>query len=123
MPARWSSRLLRHQPERGRGGRVRLLDDRHVALQRADHGDVELVVGLRLELDRLARLGRARERLGVALHLEVHADLEQLQRRQLAHRLGAGLAREHLERALAARAAESGSVAIVNHRLNSWLRR
>ena len=89
-------------PELGGGGRVGFLDDRHVALQRADHGDVELVVGLGLELDRLLDLGGARERVGAALHLEVHADLEQPQRRQLAHRLGAGLAREHLERALEA---------------------
>ena len=43
--------LLGH-PELGGGGRVRLLDDGHVALQRADDGDVELVVGLGLELDR-----------------------------------------------------------------------
>ena len=48
-------------------------------------------------------LGGARERFGVALHLEVHADLEQFQRRQLAHRLGARLAREYLERTVEAK--------------------
>ena len=38
---------------------IRLGHDRHVALQRADDRDVQLVVGLRLELDRLRHLGGA----------------------------------------------------------------
>ena len=80
-------------PQRGGGGRVGFRDHRHVALQRADHGDVELVVGLGSSSIGSTADGRAGERLGVALHLEVHADLEQLQRRQLAHRLGAGSSR------------------------------
>ena len=91
---------------------------------RADHGDVELVVGLTRSSSRgvtASTLGG--ERLGVALHLEVHADLEQLQRRQLADRLGAGQLLEDVERALRGRARESGAIAIVNQRLNSWLRR
>jgi hypothetical protein len=46
---------------------------------------------------RARRGGGARERVSAGLHLQVHADLEQLQRRQLAHRLGTGLARQHLE--------------------------
>ncbi len=102
MPARWSRKRSCGHAQLGGGRRVGLLDDSHVALQRADDGDVELVVGLGLELDRLLDLGGARERVGVALHLEVHADLEQPQRRQLAHGLGAGLLCEHLERALEA---------------------
>ncbi len=68
-------------PRRCAGGGVGLADDRHVALRRADHGDVELVVVDRLELDGLLRDALAGERRRVALHLEVHADLEQLQRR------------------------------------------
>jgi len=88
--------------QRRRRGRVRFGDDRHISLQRADNGDVVLVVGLRVELDRLFGLDRAGERLGVALHLQVHTDLEQLQRRQHAYRLRASLAREHVERALQA---------------------
>ena len=50
--------LLGH-PELGGGGRVGFRDDRHVALQRADHGDVELVVGLRARA-RSARSPRPR---------------------------------------------------------------
>ena len=101
MPSRCASSRSCEMPERCGGGRVGLGDHRHVALERADHGDVELVVGLGLGLGRLDRLGgRLGQRLGAALHLQVHADLEQLQRRQLADRLGAGLARQHVERAL-----------------------
>ena len=39
-------------------------------------------------------------RVGVALHLEVHADLEELQRRQLADRLGVRQRLEDIERPL-----------------------
>src|ERR687897_550264 len=46
--------------------------------------------------------GRRRERLRALLHLEVHADLEQAQGRQLAHRLSSGQALEHVERAVEA---------------------
>ena len=99
MPARCVEQALFAHPHRGRRRRVGLFADRHVALQRPDHGDVELVVGLALELHRLAGLRGLRERLGVPLHLQVHPDLEQLQRRQLAHRLRARLPCEHLQRA------------------------
>ena len=113
--------LLR-DPARGGGRRVWFGDHGHVALERADHLDVELVVGLAVKLDRLARLHGARERLRAALHLEVHADLEQPERGELAHRRGSGLAREHLS--VPSRPSfESGSVAIVNQMLNSWFRR
>jgi hypothetical protein len=95
--------LLRHA-ERVGGGRVGLGDDRHVALELPDHGHVQLVVGLGLGLGRLGRDGRARERARVALHLEVHADLEELERGQLADRLRAGLLGQHLERAVEAQA-------------------
>ena len=61
-----------------------------------------LVVGLRLELARRRGFDRGGEGLGAPLHLQVHVDLEQGQGRQLAHRLGAGLAHQHLERALEA---------------------
>ena len=56
-------------------------DDRHIALQGSDDVDVELVVGLGLELDRLGGGRGGGKRIGVALHLQVHPDLEQLQRR------------------------------------------
>ena len=79
------------------GLRVRLRDDRHVALGGADHLDVELVVGLALGLCRRRHLDCLGQCVCIALHLEVHADLEQLERGELADRLGAGLARERLE--------------------------
>ncbi len=69
-------------------------------MQRPDNLDVGLVVGLGIELDRLGGDRRRGKRLGVALHLQIHPDLEQLERGQLAHRLGAGLGRERLQRAL-----------------------
>ena len=50
-------------------------------------------------LDDLRGLG---QRLGVARHLEVHADLEELERRQLTDRLGAGLSFQDLQRAVEA---------------------
>ena len=91
--------VLRHADRVGGVG-VRLRHDRHVALQRADDGDVEVVVGLRLGLGRLLGDGGAGQRVGVADHLQVHPDLEQLERRQHAHRLGAGLLGQDVERAL-----------------------
>jgi hypothetical protein len=86
---------------------------------------VELVVGLGLGLGRLdgASATGLAERLGAALHLEVHADLEQLQRRQLADRLGAGELAPSTSSVPSSPSGESGSVAIVNQMLNSWLRR
>ena len=54
----------------------------------------------RLELHRLGRLAGGAQRVRAALHLQVHADLEELERRQLADRLGAGLGRDHVERAV-----------------------
>ena len=80
------------------GLRVRLGDDGHVALGGADHLDVELVVGLGLGLGRRRHLNRLGQRLGVPLHLEVHADLEQLERGELADGLGAGFFGERFER-------------------------
>ena len=87
------ARLLRR---RGVG----LGDDRHVALERTDDRDVRVVVGLRFGLGRLDRLGGLGERVGAALHLEVHPDLEQLERRQLTDGLGTGELGEGGERAL-----------------------
>jgi hypothetical protein len=46
------------------------------------------------------RLGDRCQRLGPLLHLEVHANLEQPQRRQLAHRLRARQALQDVERAI-----------------------
>ncbi|CAA9493653.1 MAG: hypothetical protein AVDCRST_MAG38-2737, partial [uncultured Solirubrobacteraceae bacterium] len=82
------------------GRREGLLDDRHPALRGADGRDVLLG-----ELDRLELLGRhglagGGQRVGALLHLEVHADLEQLQRRQLADRLGPGALLDDVERPL-----------------------
>ena len=74
----------------------------HRALGGADHGDVEVGQLDRLRLPVVDGLGRGGERLGALLHLEVHADLEEPERGQLAHRLGAGQALEHLERAVQA---------------------
>ena len=115
--------LLLGDAERGGGRCVGLGDDRQVALGGADHRPVELVVGLSLGLGRLHRLGDlVREHFGALLHLEVHADLEELERRQLPDRLGAG----QLPQRVSVRSrpsGESGSVAIVNQMLNSWLRR
>jgi hypothetical protein len=81
---------------------VRLGDDGQVALRRAHDGDVELVV-------RDLRVGRGRDDLDLrgevlraALHVEVHADLEELERRELADRRRAGLLGEDVERALQA---------------------
>ena len=82
--------------------RVRLGDHRHVALRGPDDLDVELVVGLALGLRRRRHLDRLGQRVGPALHLEIHPDLEQLERRQLADRLRAGNVRQHLERPLEA---------------------
>ena len=90
-------RLADAEPLGGR--RVRLGHDRHRALGGADRRDVLVGQLDRVELDRLDRLAGRRQRVGAGLHLEVHADLEQLQRRQLADRLGAGLGGEHVERA------------------------
>ena len=90
--------MLDAQPRGGRS--VGLGDHRHVALGGADHILVELVVGDGLEVDGLDGDALAGERLGAALHFEVHADLEQFERRQLADRLGAGEPLEHVERAV-----------------------
>jgi len=85
-----------------RGGRLRvgLGDDGKIALRRADHGAVEVVVGLALELRGLFRDTGGGERVRVAGHLEVHADLEELERGQLADRLGARELLKHVEGAL-----------------------
>ncbi len=50
-----------------------------------------------LELHRLGGHGGGGERLRVALHLQIHPDLEELERGQLSHRLGAGLGGERLQ--------------------------
>ena len=86
----------------GGGRRVRLGDDRQVALRRADDRLVELVVGLLVELDRVLGHGRLGQVGGAAHELEVHADLEELERRKLANRLGAGEPRQQVERAVEA---------------------
>ena len=91
MPSRWARNSVGRHPDLGGGGVVGTLDGLHRALERPDHGDVGVVVGLGLELARGHGLGDGgRQRLGVALHLEVHVDLEELERRQLADRLGPG---------------------------------
>jgi hypothetical protein len=99
-PGQVVEQLLLCDPERGGRRRVRLRHDRHVALELADHGDVEVVVRLRLGLGRRRGLDRRGQVLGAARHLEVHADLEQRERRKLADRLRAGLLGQDLERAV-----------------------
>ena len=89
-------------PELRRGRRVGLGDHRQVALRGADDRAVELVVGLLVELDRVLGHGRLGQLLGAAHELEVHADLEQLERRELADRLGAGELLQHVEGAVEA---------------------
>ncbi len=84
------------------GGSVGLGDDRQVSLGGPDHRLVELVIGLALGLGRRQRLHRLGQILGRALHLQIHADLEQLQRGQLADRLGARLLGQDLEGAVEA---------------------
>ena len=114
--------LLRH-PQLGRRGRIRFPHDRHVALQRADHGDVELVVGLGLELDRLAR-PRPRSRAP-----SVSPSISRSMRILNSFSVGswrtdsAPASRASTSSVPSSPSRESGSVAIVNHRLNSWLRR
>ena len=73
-----------------------------ITLEGPDHADVQLVVGLALGFGRLRRLHRLGQRIGAALHLEIHPDLEQLQGRQLPNRLRAGELGEHVKRALKA---------------------
>ncbi len=82
------------------GARERLGHRLHRALGGADHGEVELGQRDRLGLLVVHRLGGRGQRLGALLHLEVHADLEQPQGRELADGLRAGQALQHLERAL-----------------------
>ena len=47
IPSRWARNSSVVDPDLGRGRVVGAVDDLHRALQRADHGDVGLVVGLR----------------------------------------------------------------------------
>ena len=109
------------EPLGGRG--VGLGDDRHRPLRRA-HGLDVLVAQLdRVELHRLDRLAGGAQRVRPALHLEVHADLEELDRRQLADRLRAGLRSAITSSVPSSPSRESGSTAIVNQRLKSWSRR
>ena len=87
-----------------RGGRgVGLCNHRHVPLGGADNVLVELVVCNGLEVDGLDGDALAGERLGAALHFEIHADLEQFERGQLANRLGAGEPLEHVQCAIQAK--------------------
>ena len=83
-----------------RGANPRLADDRQAALRCTDHGAVKVVVILRLEVNRLFGNSSLGERVGVAAHLEVHPDLEQLQRWKLTDRLSAGQILQHVERSL-----------------------
>jgi hypothetical protein len=82
------------------GGVVGPLGHRHRALECADHRDVGVVVRLALELARRGCLDRGREGIGALLHLEIHVDLEEGERRQLADRLRAGQPPQRLERPL-----------------------
>ena len=101
IDSRCSNSCLLRDAELGGRGVERLGGDLHRPLGGADDRVVELRQLDRLGLLVVERLGRGRrQRLGALLHLEVHADLEQPQRRELAHRLGARQALEHLERAL-----------------------
>ena len=76
--------------------------DLHRALRRADHRQVEVRQLDRLGLPVVDGLRRGRQRVGALLHLQVHADLEEPQRGQLAHRLGARQLLEHVQRAVEA---------------------
>jgi hypothetical protein len=94
---------LRHRDVESAGGRgERLGHGLHRPLGRANRGHVQLRQLDRLGLLVVQGLGHRGERVGALLHLEVHPDLEEAQRRQLAHRLGAGELLEHVERALEA---------------------
>jgi hypothetical protein len=88
------------EAELGGGRGVGLGHDRHVALERPDRGHVELRQLDRVRLERLGRLRRGGECVGIAHHLQVHPDLEELDGGQLAHRLGAGQLPQHLESAV-----------------------
>ena len=63
-PAQVLEQLLGGHPELGGGLVVGALDRGHRPLQGADHGDVALVVGLRLELARGRGVDRGGERVG-----------------------------------------------------------
>ena len=102
MPSRCSSSAVDGHAELRGGVDVGLRDDRQVALRRADDLAVALVVGDALEVDGLLRLALGRQRLRVAVHLELHADLEELERRELADRGRAGELLHEVERALQA---------------------
>jgi hypothetical protein len=64
------------------------------------HGEVEVGQLDRLRLPVIDGLGHGRERVRALLHLEVHPDLEEPQRGELADRLGARQALQHLQRAV-----------------------
>ncbi len=102
MAARWSSSSSCVQPSFAGGFGVRLGHDGEVALRRGDDVDVALVVVLHRQLDRRLRDPFGGEGLRVALHLQVHADLEELQRRELTDGLGARLLLQDVERPLQA---------------------
>jgi hypothetical protein len=102
IPRRCSISASTLMPSSAAASAYGLGDDRQVALRGADDGHVELVVGLLVELDRVLGHGGLGQLVGAAHELEVHADLEQLERRELADRLGAGELLQHVEGAVEA---------------------
>ena len=102
IDSRCSNSCCWDTPSSGGRSRERLGDNLHRSLRRADHRVVELRQLDRLGLPVVDRLRGRREHLGALLHLEVHPDLEQPQRRELAHRLGARQPLEQLQRAVEA---------------------
>ena len=110
-------------PSCGGGRRVGVGAHLHRALQRADHGHVEVVERHRVARPRLDRLDRRGELLGAALHLEVHVDLEHRERRAACGSTPRRLRSFSTSSVPSRPSFESGAVAIVNHRLKSWLRR
>jgi hypothetical protein len=94
-------RLLGH-PELARRPAVRLGLHGQVALRGAHHVAVALVEVLLVELDGLLDDGGLRQVLRGARHLQVHPDLEELERRELADRLGARELLQDVERPLQA---------------------
>ena len=102
IDSRCSKSCAWETPSSAAGGRERLGRDLHRALRRADHGQVELRQLDRLRLPVVDGLRRGRQHLGALLHLQVHPDLEEPQRRQLAHRLGARQLLEQIQRAVEA---------------------
>src|SRR5919206_315928 len=89
---------------RGPSSMMRSSGTRHTPMPLAEKGadrlDVEVAQLDRVELARGLGHGRGGERARVALHLEVHVDLEEGDGGQLPDRFRAGLLPQHVERAV-----------------------